>query len=132
MASDVEPIALSELIAKVKSDLLAGADPAGEQAPLLYVDAVEITAQVVAKREESGGAKAGLSLSILGYGVKAGLDAKTAVSHDLTQTVTVKLSPVLSKADYLGALTPEERLRLAATQRQGAVRGAGDQGGALA
>jgi hypothetical protein len=132
MSSDVELISLAELIAKVKSDLLARAESGDNSSPLLFVDSVEVTAHVVAKREQGDGKKGGLSLSILGYGIDAGIDTKTVVTRELTQTVTIKLSPLLAKSDYLNGLTPQERASLAATQKQGAVRGGGEATGELA
>ncbi len=132
MSSDVELISLAELIAQVKSDLLAPVDPADRASPLLFVDGVEVTAQVVAKREKGEGGKAGLSLSVLGFGVDAGLDSRTVLTRDLTQTVTVRLSPLLGKSDYLAGLAPEERRRLDATLRKGAVRGGGEVTGEVA
>jgi hypothetical protein len=125
MPSDVELISLSELIEQIKQDLLAtpAADPTS---PLFMVDGVEITAQVVVKRERAEGGKAGLKLSVLGFGADAGVDTKTTVGAQLTQTLSIKLSPLLNKTDYLESLSREEQDRLRAGMAQALVRGARD------
>jgi hypothetical protein len=132
MSSDIELISLAELIAKIKSDLLAPVDPTDHRSPLLFVDGVEVTAQVVAKRKKGEGGKAGLSLSVLGFGADAGIDSKTTVTDELTQKVTIGLSPLLDKSDYLASLGPDERARLARTLQRGAVRGGDETTGEIA
>lgn len=122
MPSDLELISLSELIEQIKQDLLA--KPVGDAtSPLFMVDGVEITAQVVVKREKAEGGKAGLKLSVLGFGADAGVDTKTTVGAQLTQTLSIKLSPLLDKADYLDSLSPEERGTHRRAMLQALVRG---------
>lgn len=104
----IEFIPLSDLIDKVKADLLSQARKNSSDTPLLFVDEIEITAQVVAKREKGEGGEAGLSLSVLGLGVNAGVDTQTTVAHELTQSVTVKLTPLHSKEEYLRSRTPAQ------------------------
>lgn len=133
-AADVELVSLSELIAKVKSDLLSQIQPEGEetQTPLLFVDGVEITARVLAKRERGEGGKAGLSLSVLGFGADAGIDTKTTVSRELTQNVTIKLSPLFGKAAYIEGLSPEEKTKMLRFVEKALVRGQDDGTGEIA
>jgi hypothetical protein len=123
MPAVVELISLSELIAKVKSDLLSQVTLAGEDNPMLFVDGIEITAQVVAKREKGEGGKAGLSLSVLGFGTSAGIDTKTTVASQLTQAVTIKLSPLIGKAEYVEGLEPAEKSKVLGIVKQALVRG---------
>ncbi|MCP4697212.1 MAG: hypothetical protein GY862_10225 [Gammaproteobacteria bacterium] len=125
MQQDIELIPLSELIAKVKSDLLAQVDPESEETPLLFVDEIEITARVVAKREKGESGKAGLNLSVFGLGVNAGVDSKTVAANELAQSITLKLSPLLTKAEYTAQLSPEKKGKIRATVEKGAVRSSG-------
>jgi hypothetical protein len=126
MSQNIELISLSELIAKVKSDLLSQVKPHGLDTALLFVDEISITAQVIAKREQGEGGKAGLKLSVLGLGANAGIDSKTTVAHELTQNVTLKLSPLIDKTEYVQKLTSEQKNQLRNTIQQGVVRGQGD------
>jgi hypothetical protein len=132
MQDQLEPISLADLIDQVKRDLLDPAVTGGAEPPLLYVDAIEVTAQVVARREKGEGGKAGLSLSVLGLKADAGVDTKTGVAGQLTQAVTVKLSPLVTKAEYLEGLSASRRDKLAETAAKGAVRGSQSAGGEIA
>jgi len=125
-SSEIELVSLSELIDKVKSDLLAQVKPEREDTPLLFVDGVEITAQVLAKREKGEGGKAGLSLSVLGFGANAGIDTKTTIARELTQTVTIKLSPLLGKAEYVEGLGPKDRSEMLRMANKALIRGQDD------
>ncbi len=51
MNKSIEMISLSELIEPIKADLLGPADPSGARNPLFFIDAVEVTAQVVEQRK---------------------------------------------------------------------------------
>jgi hypothetical protein len=90
---------------------------------LFFIDAVEVTAQVVVQRNKAEGGKAGLSLAVLGLKADAGIDTKTTVGSELTQSITIKLSPLLGKADYLARLAPEQRQALDEAAAQAIVRG---------
>jgi len=127
MSSTIELISLSELIAKVKSDLMAQVE-SDSGAPMLFVEGIELVAHVVAKREKAEGGKAGLSLSVLGFGANAGVDTKTTIGGELTQTVSVKLSPLLDKADYLAKISPAQKDQLHKTMVQSLVRGSNIDG----
>jgi hypothetical protein len=126
----IELISLAELIEQVKADLLGQTATTGTSAPVFFVDAVEITAQVVAQREKGEGGRAGLSLSVLGFKADAGIDTKTTLGSQLTQTVTIKLSPLLSKDAYLARLAPDQRQGIedtaAAVIARGGARGTGE------
>jgi hypothetical protein len=123
MNKSIEMISLSELIEQIKADLLAPVDPNSERNPLFFIDAVEVTAQVVVQRNEAEGGKAGLSLAVLGLKADAGIDSKTTVGSELTQGITIKLSPLLGKADYLARLAPEQRQGLDEAAARAIVRG---------
>ncbi len=125
MIESVELISLSELIEQIKADLMLGASAEGARDPLFFVEGVEVTAQVVARREKGEGGKAGLSLSVLGFKADAGVDSKTTVGNQLTQTVSIKLTPLLSKEEYLRRLTPEQQARMEETAAKAVVRGGG-------
>ncbi len=132
MTQGVELISLSELITKVKDDLLTQTVIDNKNSRLLFLEEIEITAQVVVKRGKGEGGKAGLSLSVLGFGADAGVDTKTTVARELTQTVTVKLSPLFGKAEYMQGLSPEDKAKVMGTVKQGAVRGHDDGMGDIA
>jgi len=122
MSEQLELISLADLIEQIKTDLLtkgAGANPA------FFIDGVEIAAQVVARREKAEGGKAGLgiSLAVLGLRADAGVDTKTTLGSQLTQTVTIKLSPLLSKEQYLAQLGDPERERVTQTAAKVVARG---------
>jgi hypothetical protein len=59
MNDSLELISLAELIEQVKADLLAGARGGPGAKPVFFVDGVEVTAQVVVRRERNEGGKAG-------------------------------------------------------------------------
>ncbi len=122
MSEQLELISLADLIEQIKTDLLtkgAGNNPA------FFIDGVEIAAQVVARREKAEGGKAGLgiSLAVLGLRADAGVDTKTTLGSQLTQTVTIKLSPLLSKEHYLAQLGDAERERVTGTAAKVVARG---------
>ena len=108
----IELISLSELIDKVKADLLSQVHANSLDTPLLFIDEIQITAQVVVKREQGEAGKAGLNISVLGLGVNAGVDTKSTVAHELTQSLTIKLTPLYSKAEYLQTLTEEQKAKI--------------------
>jgi len=132
MMDNIELISLADLIDQVKRDLLKPAHSGGAEPPLLYVDAIEVTAQVVAQRERGEGGKAGLSLSVLGLKANAGIDTTTSVGSQLTQAVTIKLSPLVTKTESLQGLSPTQREELAETASTGAVRGRRSGSGEIA
>lgn len=111
MNEHLELISLADLIDQVKADLLA---KGASDNPAFFVEGVEIAAQVVASRADTEGGKAGLgiNLAVLGFKADAGIDTKTAVSSQSTQTVTIKLVPLLSREEYLAGLDEAERKQL--------------------
>ena len=123
MNESIELISLAELIEQIKTDLLDRVGARGARDPLFFVDAVEITAQVVVRRDKAEGGKAGLSLAVLGLKADAGIDTKTTVGSQLTQGITIKLSPLLSKEDFLAGLAPEQRQGLDEAAAKAIVRG---------
>jgi hypothetical protein len=87
-------IGLTELIQKVKQELLAASIPASPNEetdiPLFSVDSVELELQVTVKKDVKGGVKV--------YVLEAGGGA----SRDDVQKVKVTLSPLLKKEQLLG------------------------------
>lgn len=132
MSESVELISLAELIEQVKVDLLSGGGSTATQTPVFFVDAVEVTAQVVARREKGEGGKAGLSLSVLGVKADAGIDTKTTLGSQLTQTITIKLSPLLTKDAYLARLAPDHREEIEDAAAKALARGGEDGTGEIA
>jgi hypothetical protein len=109
MSEQYELISLAELIDQIKADLLA---PRENPDPAFYIDGIEVTAQVVATRNQTEGGKAGIGLSVLGLKADAGVDTHSSLGGQATQTVTIKLSPLLSREDYLKQLGDDERGRI--------------------
>ena len=121
MDEQLELISLAELIERIKTDLLT---TAGDR-PAFFIDGVEVTAQVVARRDRAEGGKAGvgISLAVLGLKADAGLDTRTTLGSQLTQGVTIRLSPLLSKEEYLAGLEAGERDRVMQTAADVVTRG---------
>jgi len=126
MSKQLELISLAELIEQIKADLLAKGPG---DSPALFVDGIEVTAHVVARRDTTQGGKAGLGikLAVLGLTADAGVDTQTTLGSQQTQTVTIKLSPLLTKEQYLAKLTAQERDRVEKTAAQ-LIRGAKGDG----
>lgn len=116
MSNAVELISLSELIEQVKEDLLSKVQTESKETPLLFMEEIEVSAQVVAKREKGEGGKAGLSLAVFGLGAEAEVNTETSIGHELTQTVRIKLTPLYGKEEYLRDRTPQAQSEIA---RQG-------------
>ncbi|SEH05006.1 trypco2 family protein [Candidatus Venteria ishoeyi] len=114
-------IDLSELIAQVKTDLLKEVKKNTEDEPLLFVDEIEVSAQVVASKTEGG--KAGVKLSVLNFGVDGGVHTQS--KQQQTHTIKIKLSPLVSKQEYLTSLTEEEKKQHLETAKQATVRSGG-------
>ena len=123
-----ELISLAELIEQVKLDLIAGA-PAAPAA--FFVDGVEVTAQVVARRQRAEGGRAGLSLSVLGAKAEAGVDSQTTVAADRIQTVKVHLTALIDKAEAMARLSDDERERVRDEAAQAVMRGSRNGGDAV-
>jgi hypothetical protein len=111
-------IGLSELIEKVKSELLLKELEADGTEPLFSVDEVTLELQVTVQKE----GKAGLKI----YVVEAGGGA----SRSDVQVVTVKLTPLLSKEERIRVfqnLHPNEWKAIEAASVKGALKGASKQ-----
>ncbi|MBW4674448.1 MAG: hypothetical protein KME52_10630 [Desmonostoc geniculatum HA4340-LM1] len=121
--SNENPIGLTELIQKVKQELLASAIPASPNketdVPLFSVDSVELELQVTVKKDVKGGVKVYV------------LEAGGAASRDDVQKVKVTLSPLLKKEQLLGIyknLYPERWQEFLKTSVEGLTKGPVDPG----
>ncbi|MCC5646212.1 hypothetical protein LC607_25450 [Nostoc sp. CHAB 5824] len=121
--SNENPIGLTELIQKVKKELLAAAITTShnleESIPLFSVDSVELELQVTVKKDVKGGVKV--------YVLEAGGGA----SRDDVQKVKVTLSPLLKKEQLLGIyknLYPERWQEFMKTSVEGLTKGSEEPG----
>jgi len=85
-----QSIGLAELIQQVKQDLLSTVPGKSAEAPILFVESVELELKVAVRQEGKGGIK--IDVLTIGGGEIGG-----AVSQDKTHTVKVKLSPLFDK-----------------------------------
>jgi hypothetical protein len=109
-------INLADFIQQLKADLKPIQD-----APLFYIDSIEVEAHVVASLAQSG--NAGIKISILNFGAQAGVDSKRETAY--SQTVKIKLSPVFSKEELKNTLSPEKLNQAKQTASQTVMRGGG-------
>lgn len=84
-----QSIGLSELIEKVKADLLM--PPKTETPPILYVESIDLELQVVFKKDGNTGVK----VNVMGFGGTVGSD----IGHQNTQKIKVTLSSLISKEE---------------------------------
>jgi hypothetical protein len=95
-----QSIGLSELIQQVKQDLLASAaENQPLDAPVFYVESVELELKVTVKRE--GAVGAGIKIDVLPGLASLGGDAKGTLSNENAHSIKVKLSPLYSKEQLL-------------------------------
>lgn len=114
-------IGLSELIEKVKTDLLT--PPKEKTAPFLFVDSVELELQVVVKKE----GEAGIEVDVIGFG---GANFGGNVGKEQVQTVKITLSPLFTKEEikeYYKAFRPNDVLPMITKGMDGGVKQGGDE-----
>ncbi|HEY9660198.1 MAG TPA: trypco2 family protein [Allocoleopsis sp.] len=112
----MQGIGLSELIEKVKTDLLT--PPKGKNKPFLFVDSVELELQVVVKKD----ANTGIEVDVIGIG---GASLGADVGQENIQTIKVNLSPLFTKEEireYYEAFRPNDVLPMINTAMQGVVK----------
>lgn len=85
-----QSIGLTELIQQVKQDLMATLPGESADAPILFVESVELELKVAVRHE----GKTGIKIDVLAIG---GADVGAGVSQDKTHTVKIKLSPLFDK-----------------------------------
>ncbi len=85
-----QSIGLADLIQQVKQDLLSTVPGENADAPILFVESVELELKVAVRHE----GKTGIKIDVLSIG---GGEVGGAVSQDKTHTVKVKLSPLFDK-----------------------------------
>lgn len=103
----IETIGLAEYIDKVKQDLKQFS--VDEKDKWLAIDEIEIEFSVVATREAGGSGKFSFKLGVpmIGEtGVELGGEGK--LGREKVQTVRIKLSPLLDKAQIVAGLSDEE------------------------
>ncbi len=113
----MESIGLAEYIERVKQDLLDEQFVKGGETPLFAVDEIEIELSVVATKEGSGSGKIGFKLGVPltgEFSAEGGGGGK--YGQEDTQTIRVKLQPLLNKEQILAQMSAEQ---LAAVQKQG-------------
>jgi hypothetical protein len=114
-----QPVSLSEFIFQVKKDLLNKQLSKDDPVPLFAIDEIEVEVSVTATREAEG--KAGLNLTILGVGLEAG--GTGTVGKENAQTVRVKLSPLLSKAELFEQLPDHVKQEIKRKSSTAVMRG---------
>jgi hypothetical protein len=112
----MQGVGLSELIEKVKTDLLM--PPKGKTKPFLFVDSVELELQIVIKKD----ANTGIEVDVIGIG---GASLGADVGQENIQTIKVNLSPLFTKEEireYHEAFRPNDVLPIINTAMQGTVK----------
>jgi hypothetical protein len=100
-------IGLSELIEKIKTELLAPPHK-DKEVPFLFVESVELELQVTVKRD----GKAGVKVDVWSVG---GAELGGGLGQDNVQRVKVKLSPLFDKSkviEFYRKLYPGEEFNL--------------------
>jgi hypothetical protein len=85
-----QSIGLDELIQQVKQELLSSVPGKSLDAPILFVESVELELKVTVSREGKGGIK----IDVLSFG---GGEAGGTLKREDVHTVKVKLSPLFDK-----------------------------------
>lgn len=102
--SDEKSIGLAELIEQVKKELLSTVPGQTKDAPLLFVNSVELELQVTVKR----GGTSGVKVNVVSIG---GAEIGGSLSRDDVHKVKVTLSPLLDKErlmEFYEALHPDK------------------------
>lgn len=97
-------IGLAELIEQVKQELLSAAPGTTQEAPILFVNSVELELQVTVKREGGGGVK----VDVVSLG---GAELKGGMSRDDVHKVKVMLAPLFDKdrlMEFYTTLHPDQ------------------------
>jgi hypothetical protein len=114
-----QPISLSEFIWQVKKDLLDRQLSKDDPVPLFAIDEIEVEVSVTASREAEG--SAGLNLTILGVGLEAG--GTGTVGKENAQTVRIKMTPLLSKAELYERLPDHIKAEIGRKSQTTVLRG---------
>lgn len=102
--SSENSIGLAELIEQVKRDLLSTAPGQTKDAPVLFVNSVELELQVTVKRGGTGGVK----VNVVSVG---GAELGGNISRDDVHKVKVTLAPLFDKErlmEFYGTLHPDK------------------------
>lgn len=97
-------IGLAELVEQVKKELLSTAPGQTKDAPVLFVNSVELELQVTVKRGGTGG----LKVNVVPLG---GAEISGSISRDDVHKVKVTLSPLFDKErlmEFYGAIHPDK------------------------
>lgn len=102
--SETNSIGLAELVEQVKQELLSAAPGQTKDAPVLFVNSVELELQVTVKRGGTGGVK----VNVVSVG---GAEIGGNISRDDLHKVKVTLSPLFDKErllEFYGTLHPDQ------------------------
>ncbi|MBE9127017.1 MULTISPECIES: trypco2 family protein [unclassified Coleofasciculus] len=102
--ADDNSIGLAELVEQVKRELLSTAPRQAKDAPLLFVNSVELEIQVTVKRGGTGGVK----VNVVPIG---GAEIGGSISRDDVHKVKVTLSPLFDKErlmEFYATLHPDK------------------------
>ena len=118
-------IGLSQLIQKVKQELLTTYASSGEDdTPLFSIDSVELELQVTVKQEGKGAIK----INVLQFG---GGELGGGVSRDDVQKIKVQLSPLVNKENLLKVYyqkNPDKWKKFLETSVEALTKGSEDPG----
>ncbi len=124
MTNNIETIGLAEYIDRIKQDLKQFA---ADEEKWLAIDEIEIEFSVVATKEGGGSGKFSFKLGVptIGEtGVELGGEGK--LGREKVQTVRLKLSPLLDKAQIVAGLSQEELAEVTAAIEDYGVRSGDD------
>jgi hypothetical protein len=119
MPDETPSIGLSDLIQKIRHELLSSVSDSEEDVPILSIDSVELELQVTVKKQGTSGIKI--------YVVNIG----GGITRDDVQKIKVKLSPLLNKDQLLAVYkqkNPEKWKKFLATSSESLMKGSEDPG----
>ena len=126
MTDKIETIGLAEYIDKVKQDLKQFS--VDDKDKWLVIEEIEIEFSVVATKEGGGSGKLSFKLGVpmVGEtGVEVGGEGK--LGREKVQTVRLKLSPLLDKAQIIEALSEEQKIDITDTTLASGIRSGGSE-----
>ncbi len=126
MTDKIETIGLAEYIEKVKQDLKQFS--VADEDKWLAIEEIEIEFSVVATKEGGGSGKFSFKLGVpmVGEtGVEVGAEGK--LGREKVQTVRLKLSPLLDKAEIIEGLSAEQMADIKEATLASGIRSGGTE-----